>query len=1561
MHSQADNTEHEAQWPVIPVGLPSAEKRQRIESPSKPIPVDDNDEEWEQVNATDEDVDGDDEDYVDELEVIPAPKKSGAKSKQSAKGTPRVAGPKRERRPVGKYLEPESRGFGIDEEIDDAAEPKQNFARKKPAAKTVHKAIINVVKKTKPSTFSAPIDLTGVSDVLKGKQKKAPPKSTPIRRPAEAKKAIAAAKAVKPTKKAAVSRDVLSANAKSDGRPKSSKGMMQNNEAECIDSTEGEGTESDEKKEDSERLATPLCHIWTSPSVALGQNQDATGAVVKQDFLWDDNLFTDSDDSEMQAGKDENEAAETAPVAKQDRPLGKRQMRSVQQSQIRQNLMMGNLDPHTMVQCESYRLKETSVDLTSRNSRGSGTLEPPFQVRVHPDATFICDLHAHLATCEIIGFLGGRWNETTKTLDIQAAFPCRSLIIDGDDGSTDVEMDPGSEVELRGIIENAQLEVVGWYHSHPAFAPDPSIRDIENQGSYQQFLQRRMSIAKSDSKSGFIDVVSEPFVGLIVGTYDTRRDTPVSLFRYFHVRNEKVSSSNQREISMPYELVPSRRRYRSVIHDEKRAKVKKLAMYPSVFKAMLGKDTNWTFKAPVLPPLGDEEIYHESTLAGRPSKTSKPVSLAKKRKPSFENVNTSPKAVKRGRPRGRPPRKLTINEEESVDMSVDASGEQSRLAESKRSDAIEILVQEISVDTAKAAETVVVLPVEMVGDGISEIPGQTSVAAVDNFTMQVDENKETKDVSSVSDDVVMSESVAVSADNTEYATFQYASEPVKEASGEICGVIGSEKQTDILTKPQDPTLVSQKSSLIEDLTCVQHVHGTSCVETVMEDVVSNVVAVVNQDISYPQVVNGTQATQSRHEDTQVMTETTGTKCSNIPLDTSTRRKTASSTKPCLETHKLMEQLSSERVPPPGITVSAYNHEDEVPPRELAPVISQAHSNPGSANGRRRNRKPVQTVKKQGFLLHAPSQDNTRSLPLSGHSSASVQDRSAYAAAFQVNGPIIDRGGTISTYSGRENTRASHDSKITGTDIGAAQDKPDEYIYDVEFSQHVNEKKPLAMKNEPEARATESELIFQDETVAFVGKKSNDVLTDSMEIDGEDTIIANVSEIPPRIQAEVEMAGMGDVTGDLSKLDEKPKETALVLSTVIDSDSGSLVLSPINTGEVENDIETSGICDPLKMSSPVLKTEAVASASSNEPNKSEDAAIENRYESIVVAQAVSSVMEACLSKLIENDSFTNDLHARELAVAQVMDVCLDTLDKATIEQERAFMTEEELPEEKEIKEETTSITEKFNSTGKNPEIEPDGSKLDEDDIPAEPTLVSVDDNKVELSLELSHMEAGVQKINPLNVSPPKILSSVNGAARTNDESTVVFVDQTRKDSVINDESALALKSEMHIPDTPLYLRCGADQNVQDIQTSLASVMPILMTMKEEAKKPHGTDQIATTSKQSSVTPEQSRETTKSIDAVVTREQKVHNLLHSLRTKYGTGSAACAEQAITLIDYYRKFERRTELRETWKGKTNKLAKIEASLMEYVQRINVPVALRQDFVKVRYTEATMCATYG
>ncbi|KAJ3024333.1 Myb-like, SWIRM and MPN domains 1 [Thoreauomyces humboldtii] len=150
--------------------------------------------------------------------------------------------------------------------------------------------------------------------------------------------------------------------------------------------------------------------------------------------------------------------------------------------------VMGAYDPFRLIPTRSY----------------TATVPAPFRVTVESNALIIMDLHAHLAHTEIIGLLGGIYDETEGVLRVTEVFPCRSM-------STGVqcEMDPESEMQARDAFAERGLAVVGWYHSHPTFEPTPSIRDIENQTSYQTLFQR--------PETGV-----EPFIGAIVTPYDPR-------------------------------------------------------------------------------------------------------------------------------------------------------------------------------------------------------------------------------------------------------------------------------------------------------------------------------------------------------------------------------------------------------------------------------------------------------------------------------------------------------------------------------------------------------------------------------------------------------------------------------------------------------------------------------------------------------------------------------------------------------------------------------------------------------------------------------------------------------------------------------------------------------------------------------------------------------------------------------------------------------------------------------------------------------------------------------
>jgi len=52
------------------------------------------------------------------------------------------------------------------------------------------------------------------------------------------------------------------------------------------------------------------------------------------------------------------------------------------------------------------------------------------------------------------------------------------------------------------VIAKNNMQVVGWYHSHPTFHPDPSLIDIENQYNYQVRGGSSSSSSSSSSSGG---------------------------------------------------------------------------------------------------------------------------------------------------------------------------------------------------------------------------------------------------------------------------------------------------------------------------------------------------------------------------------------------------------------------------------------------------------------------------------------------------------------------------------------------------------------------------------------------------------------------------------------------------------------------------------------------------------------------------------------------------------------------------------------------------------------------------------------------------------------------------------------------------------------------------------------------------------------------------------------------------------------------------------------------------------------------------------------------------
>lgn len=94
------------------------------------------------------------------------------------------------------------------------------------------------------------------------------------------------------------------------------------------------------------------------------------------------------------------------------------------------------------------------------------------------------DLHAHMSLTEVMGLVGGIWNPQKKTLIILHYEPCRNIA----SSSTHCDMCPISQARAADIIHNKGLSILGWFHSHPTFAPEPSQQDLDTQLSVQQWI-----------------------------------------------------------------------------------------------------------------------------------------------------------------------------------------------------------------------------------------------------------------------------------------------------------------------------------------------------------------------------------------------------------------------------------------------------------------------------------------------------------------------------------------------------------------------------------------------------------------------------------------------------------------------------------------------------------------------------------------------------------------------------------------------------------------------------------------------------------------------------------------------------------------------------------------------------------------------------------------------------------------------------------------------------------------------------------------------------------------
>lgn len=150
--------------------------------------------------------------------------------------------------------------------------------------------------------------------------------------------------------------------------------------------------------------------------------------------------------------------------------------------------------------CNRLILQDINMQVEAVPFSSIGRVQP-FLINITSSATLLIDFHSHLTTNEVCGYLGGTWDFNTHNLNITHTFPLLNSRFDREKASD-------CEYDIQKAMVEKNLQLVGWYHSHPRFSPQPTLRDCDKQMDYQIKLR------------GSTDSTYTPCVGLIFGSYD---------------------------------------------------------------------------------------------------------------------------------------------------------------------------------------------------------------------------------------------------------------------------------------------------------------------------------------------------------------------------------------------------------------------------------------------------------------------------------------------------------------------------------------------------------------------------------------------------------------------------------------------------------------------------------------------------------------------------------------------------------------------------------------------------------------------------------------------------------------------------------------------------------------------------------------------------------------------------------------------------------------------------------------------------------------------------------
>ncbi|CAL4177707.1 unnamed protein product, partial [Meganyctiphanes norvegica] len=186
---------------------------------------------------------------------------------------------------------------------------------------------------------------------------------------------------------------------------------------------------------------------------------------------------------------------------------------------------------------------------SGNNGKGSGRLEQfklvrcldydpdtpaPYSVIMHAHAIITMDLHAHTSVAEVMGLLGGYYDPAMDTIHVTVAVPTKATT-----SGVECDMCPVSQSSACTKIHEGGVQVVGWYHSHPTFPPNPSVQDIETQSQMQRWFARQEA----------------PFLGVIVSPFCPTNRGEASQIRCIVLdAPPHCSSDSDSETKVPYKL-----------------------------------------------------------------------------------------------------------------------------------------------------------------------------------------------------------------------------------------------------------------------------------------------------------------------------------------------------------------------------------------------------------------------------------------------------------------------------------------------------------------------------------------------------------------------------------------------------------------------------------------------------------------------------------------------------------------------------------------------------------------------------------------------------------------------------------------------------------------------------------------------------------------------------------------------------------------------------------------------------------------------------------------------